>query len=377
MVGLCFAVACGNVDHPPNVGEDPVSTGGTGGQTSGAAGKGSGSAGKPSKIMGYRDGGFINIPSVSDILYDDGRDVLYVSTTEGGLATVNLDSGEIATQPIGDGPLTGLDLSASGVQMAIGENLVDAENKQYWIHILDLSSSTIREVYFPQRFYLQEGSYSVAFANETTVFLTSSYTASGFVPLLELDLTSDTYKDRGDVVARTMVERSRDSSVIAVAQPKDGFGPLSTIDPTTYAITKFRADLMLHDAVLSDDGGLIALPSYGVVRVISGPADGFADKYSIMEDKRQAAAAVFDPQAEHLYVAWSKHAGDDTPAFVASYNAATGEVEKTLQKNIPLAENRTPGSFEPTRMEMSGDGSLMFVTVEKGVNVFPLTADAG
>src|SRR6185503_17004034 len=227
---------------------------------------------------------------------------------------------------------------------------------------------TLRELYFPQRFYLQEGSYSVAFLDDETLLLTSSYTASGFVPLLQVDLVSEAFMTREDVVARTMLERSLDNRVITAAEPKDAFGPFATFDTATQERTAGSAKVMLHDAPINADASLIAFPTEGSVKIVGGAAQGYADVASITESQRVAVAAVFSPTSDSIFGTWSEGQAANTPPFVARYNITTQQSEGMLQKNILLATKRE-GLFEPTRMEITPDGTLLFVTVETGINV--------
>ena len=183
----------GSDGHPPLVNPD-VPAGGSGGTPSGSGGKSNGTAGKKGETVddNLLDGGVIVIPTVNDIYLDEPRGVLYVSTNEGGLATVDLATGTISSKEVGKGPLMGLDLSPSGRYLAIAENSVDQEAKEFWVHILDLEDDSQREVYLPQGFDLREGSHSVAFAGDDTLFVTQSFVAGGYTDFLQVSLLDDT-----------------------------------------------------------------------------------------------------------------------------------------------------------------------------------------
>ena len=86
VLGLLGLLACSGSDgHPAHIDEDMADGGSDAGPgpSGGSSGKG-GSA--PMVSDSLLDGGFIDIPQVNDILYDDARGVLLVTTSEGGLA---------------------------------------------------------------------------------------------------------------------------------------------------------------------------------------------------------------------------------------------------------------------------------------------------
>src|SRR6478735_10443175 len=266
-VVTCGALsACGGSDHPPPIDLNPYMNAAGGAPSDDDGSEPSG--GKPTAGTDLRKGGFLNIPSVSDILYDEQHEVLYVSSTQGGLATVTLEDSKIVTQKIGDGPLTGLDLSPGGSLLLICENSVDVDAKEYWIHIADLERGTLREVYFPQFFGIQEGTNDAAFANDETIFLASSFTASGYVPLLRLNLGDDSFEEVGQVVSDTMFARSLDNSAVALAEPKDGTGPFHVIDTATLNLVEGTVSADLHDVAISADGSIMAFPTTGKVKLL-------------------------------------------------------------------------------------------------------------
>jgi len=364
LAACALLLACSGNDRPPAIDLDPA-------QSSGGApdnGDDGPSGGKMAANPDLRHGGFINLPQVSDILWDDRRSRLYVSTTQGGLATVNLETGKISSQKIGDGPLLGLDLSPTGNLLAICENSVNAEAKQYWIHVADLENNTLREIYFDQFYENQEGTHDAAFANERTLFLASSFTASGYVPLVQVDLDHDTYEELPAVVSDTMFARSRDNSTVAMAEPKDGTGPVHVVDTSTLEVTDGYVQLLLHDVDINRDASKLAFPGPGQVKLRSRDnAGAYTIETTIIQTEREARAVVFSPVSDSIYVTWGPTM-NNTAGLVERYNAETLESEGIVQDRIKLAGARA-GGFVPTRMKISEDGTLLFITVETGINV--------
>lgn len=362
----------GSDGHPPLVG-DPGS-GGTGGTAGGSGGRPTGTAGKKNEPANdsLLDGGFINIPTVNDIYLDEPRGVLYVSTNEGGLATVELSTGKISGQMIGEGPLMGLDLSPSGRYLAICENSVDKLTKQFWVHLVDLEESTQREVYFPQGFDLREGSHSAVFANDDTLFVTQSFTAGGYIDLLQVSLADDTYSTWMSIIDDSMLARSPDNSRLVLVEPNNGVGPVTVIDSVSLHVTEGLAKAMLHDLALNEDGSVVALPTKDAVKFLDLDEAGEASlrEAEVTQTGRLAAAAAFSPVDHSLFVAWAEGA-NKAPATVDHYDLDTLGSLGLVNASVPLAFERV-GDFEPTRMKISSDGTLLFVTVAKGISVYAL-----
>lgn len=371
LAGSILTLGCGEADHPPKIDLDKATTS-VGGAPDDEPDDGSSSSegGKKGTEQDLRKGGFLNLPQVSDILYDDLREVLYVGTTQGGLATVTLSNSKIHTQKIGDGPLLSLDLSPSGNRLSICENTI-TEDMQYFVHVADFASGSIQDFFFGQYYYLQEGTHGAAFADDDNLFLSTSFVASGYVPLYRLNVTNGESVELPAVVSDTMFARSLDNSTLVIAEPKDGTGPIHVVDTTTLEIVDGTVSETLHDVAINTDATILALPATGRLKLRKRDATGAYTIESVIEEAdRDARAAIFSPVSNSIYVTWSKRL-DGMAAFVERYNVDSLESEGTLQTGIKLADSRE-GGFPPTRMKISNDGRLLFVTVATGINVYAI-----
>ena len=363
-------VACAGSDgHPPVAAEDP-SDGGTGGGSTTPVTSSSGKGNTPAST-GLREGGFINIPEVSDIALDELRGVLYVSTTKGGLAIVDLATGKIASEALGEGGLTGMDLSPDGRLLAVGEHSIDPEANEFWVHLLDLEEKTLREIRLPISLgHLIDGSQSVAFADNDSLLASASWAAIGFTPMFRINLADDSAEAFGVSLSDTMFQRSADGSVVYYVQPVHGDGDFGEYDVASRQVTLGAASVALRDVSVNSDGSQIGLPSTGLFTMWGPDGDGFREIGVVGKEGRNAMASVFSPVGNSVYVAWSKQTNTDNAALIERYSAdAALESEGVVSKNVPLATTRESG-YTPARLKISSDGTLLFATVEKGINVY-------
>lgn len=367
-----FLAACAGSDgHPPVVDELPDN--GEGGSDVGPTGPVTGTAGKgnaPANSNLY-EGGFINIPQVSDIALDEPRGVLYVSTTDGGLAIVDLASGKISSQELGEGGLTGMDLSPDGNLLAVGEHSTDADAEEFWVHLVDLQAGTVREIRLPLTHgHLIDGSQSVAFADNESLLVSASWAAYGYTPMFRVNLADDSSVAFGVAWSDAMFQRSADGSVVDYIEPFDLKGPMGRYDVASQLVTLGEAGVALQDLSLNADGSLVGLPTRGQFTMKEPSADGFSAVGTIFKENRDAMASVFSPVQDSVYVAWSKNLSDGKAGLIERYTAdATLEAEGLVSASVPLATKRESG-YAPARMKISSDGTLLFLTVEAGINVY-------
>jgi hypothetical protein len=317
------------------------------------------------------EGGFINIPQVSDIALDEPRGVLYVSTTDGGLAIVDLATSKISSQGLGKGGLTGMDLSPDGKLLAVGEHSTDPDTKEFWVHLVNLEENTIREIRLPiTPMHLVDGSQSVAFADNESLLVSASWLAYGYTPMFRINLADDSWVAFGVAWSDAMFQRSADGSVVDYIEPFDAKGPMGRYDVASQVVTLGEAGVGLHDLSVNADGSLVGLPARGLFTMREPSAEGFAEVGAVFKENRDALASVFSPVRDSVYVAWSKTVTDGKAALIERYVAdATLESEGLVSTTVPLATERESG-YTPARMKISSDGTLLFLTVEKGINVY-------
>ena len=128
-------------------------------------------------------GTLISAPSRVDMVYDSARDLLYI-TDGGSVLRYHLGSNTFMTPFAIGGNLGGIDISPDG------NTLVIADRRRLdpivWVYVINLQTEQIQQVLFPSAFY-EGGTYTVAYANDSTVLVTSTFEGSGWVPLRKLN----------------------------------------------------------------------------------------------------------------------------------------------------------------------------------------------
>jgi hypothetical protein len=125
---------------------------------------------------------------------------------------------------------------------------------------------------------------------------------------------------------------------------------------------------LLHDIAINADASRLAVPVAGKVVIRTKDTDGaYSIETAIEQEGRDARAAVFSPASDSIYVTWGATL-EKSPPFVERYNLESLESEGIVQNGIKLADARL-GGYVPTRMKISNDGTLLFITVETGINV--------
>ncbi|HEX2876616.1 MAG TPA: hypothetical protein VHP33_35440, partial [Polyangiaceae bacterium] len=220
---------------------------------------------------------------------------------------------------------------------------------------------------------LVDGSQSVAFADNESLLVSASWRAYGYNPLFRVNLADDSTVNFAVAWSDAMFQRSGDGSVVDWVEPFDAKGPMGRYDvASSQLLALSEAGMVLHDLSVNADGSLLGLPAPGMF-ALRGPSDDDVGQIgAVFKENRNAMASVFSPVRDSVYVAWSKSSSDGDAGLLERYTAdATLESEGLVSTNVPLATTRESG-YTPARMKISSDGTLLFLTVEKGINVYPV-----
>src|SRR6266446_9469291 len=128
----------------------------------------------------------ISAPNRVDMVYDAGRDILYI-TSGSTVLRYQLASDSFLTPFQLSGSLMGVDLSPDGNTLIVADSSATSSN--VWVHRIDLNTGQTNRVSFPIAFG-ESGTFAVAFGGDGAALVSSRFGGSGWVPLRRYDPVS-------------------------------------------------------------------------------------------------------------------------------------------------------------------------------------------
>lgn len=306
----------------------------------------------------------IMIPAGSrvDMVYDPVRDVVYISNA-GQILRFHMGTETFLTPLQLGGSLKGMDLSDDGNTLAVADG--ERTDIDAWIHLVDLNTEQSRRVSFTRSNTGEGGTYTVAFAGDGSLFITSSYEGSGWVPMRRYDFTTETMTTLASVRQDTMLTASADGNTIAFAESNSSDGPWGTYDIATETLNRRQGytngtSAFNYEIGVNHNGTQFAVPTYSGTYI-------YETTFSQMNTVGQPAGlqpigVAYHPTQDLVYFAWAgttKVRAHDTTSFETM---ATYDVGYTFT---------APGNraFQHGRVKISRDGIYLMVTVGGGVRV--------
>ena len=290
-----------------------------------------------------------------DMVYDAGRDILYI-TSGSTVLRYQLASDSFLTPFQLSGSLMGIDLSPDGNTLIVADSTATSN---VWVHVIDLTSGQSRQAFFPAAFY-ESGTFAVAFGGDGAALISSRFAGSGWVPLRRYDPVSGlTTTIAGSVRQDSMVSSSGDGSTIVIAENNISSGPFSRYDVALRAITKSGGTGWFnYECAASRDASLFAFPTYGSTFIYDG---NFNRVTNIgVYAGAQPIGAAFHPSADAVFFPFAG------TTYVRAYNTTTWEMlaQFDFQNSFTSPGNH---AFGNGRIRISPDGQIIFVTVSGGV----------
>jgi hypothetical protein len=312
-------------------------------------------------------GTFISAPDRVDMVYDDQRKILYI-TSLGSVLRYSLDTDTFLSPFNPGGDLAGIDISPDGKMLAVADRTRSATD--VWIHLIDLETDDVTQVLFP-RADGEGGTFAVAFGSDGNLLITSIFEGSGLVPLRKYDPQTDESTKLADIEMMSMVASIGDWSAIALAEANNPEGPFG----------RYRVGGQLLRRTGSDGtrrfnyeiGANRDASQYAVVTVdTSYITDANLVKQNNIGElpSSRPIGVVYHPAEDIVYFSW---AGTTEVRAISTNNFSVLAVHN-FQNNFGAPSS----AFQEGRLKISGDGSILFATVAGGVryvrNYSPLTA---
>jgi hypothetical protein len=307
-----------------------------------------------------------------DMVYDERYGVVYI-THGSDLLRYEVASGTFLPPVTLGGSLNGIDLSPDGKTLAVADMVTsDSQVSIYLVSIPDLyglAYNAVRKVSTPLAFY-EGGAWSVAYAADGSVRMTSQFLGSGWVPLRRLDPATGTWSTLASVRQNTMLSASGDAQTIAFAESNISDGRWGMLDIPTGAIVRrewYENGTSWFNFEIATDamGAQFAIPTYGGTMI-------YDDLYRKVQTLGvyagpQPIGVAYHPVQRIAYFPWAQTRevrAIDMGSFrqIAAYDF---EHDFVHTGNWAFGQGRT---------RISRDGSLLMVTVSGGVRILRLYA---
>ncbi|HEX7314832.1 MAG TPA: Ig-like domain-containing protein [Pyrinomonadaceae bacterium] len=320
-------------------------------------------------------GTFISAPSRVDMVYDSGRDTLYI-TSGANVLRYHLGTNSFQSPFNLGGSLAGLDLSPDGNTLVVADRTRTTTNT--WVHVVNLTTGASSKALFPRSFQ-EGGTYTVAYGADNRVLVTSTIEGSGWGPLRRLDPATGAWIDLksyfpgfpSEVRQNTMLAASGDRSVVGYAEADSSAGPLGRYRVSDSNIIQrtgydYGTSWFNYEIGVNKNGTQYAVPTYGGTFIYNANVLKTSTVLGTYAGA-QPIGVVYHPVEDLVYFPWTttkqvRAFDTNTFAQVAAY-----DFEDTFQGNGNWA-------FQQGRMKMSRDGSLLFGTVTGGVRFVRLYA---
>jgi hypothetical protein len=310
----------------------------------------------------------IPVQAHRDLVYDASRGMLYITTSDGLVERYNVATQTLLAPWHVGASLYGADITPDGAFLYTTEGVRGAT--QGMIHKVNLNDGTVTNLTYNLAFY-EGGTWAITIANNGLALFDSNFEGSGWVPLRQIDLSTDAIKVRtdapgsgggGQVRQDTHIRRGADRSLLYLMESNISSGPIFDYDAASDSFPNHVNTQQFLDQSLGSvnrDGSLIAMDVGTNVWVL--------DRYLhlLVTLPSLGSGLVFDPTRDILYAATTTQIlAIDTNTWMPLYGFNIGQ---TVPAGTPF------GSGE---MTMSDDGSLLFFSTPTGVRVYGIPGNA-
>ncbi len=314
-------------------------------------------------------GTFISAPDRVDMVYDDHRKILYI-TSEGSVLRYSIETDSFLSSFTPGGDLAGIDLSPDGNTLAVADRT--RTDTEVWIHLIDLETDIITQAVFT-RAAGEGGTFAVAYGSDGNLLITSIFEGSGTVPLRKYNPQTTESSELAIIEMNSMLASSGDWNFTALAEannPDGPFGRYSVADGDLLRKTGTDGTRRFNYEI----GANRDATQYAIITV---DTSYIVDANLVKQTNIGQAPAsrpigvVYHPAENLVYFAW---AGTNDVRVLDTNTFAVLAVH-----NFQHLFGAPNSAFQEGRLKLSGDGSILFATVADGIryvrNYNPLKAD--
>jgi len=301
----------------------------------------------------------LDVNQPRDIVFDDLRNLLYVSTEAGKIERYDLSTNQFLSPVTVGGSPHGMDITAdysslyvADTQLSSGDGVVHKVNLDT-LSVTNLTYTVVGN---------EEGSYDIAIGSEGIALFTGSYGGSILIPLYVLDTSTDIITTHPDIMGATTIRnnlrlvRSYDRSKMwLVNNSSNGWiGVYDAASNTFTAEKNFNNYLNESPVALSRDGSLGAVQLDDHCRIVD------SDFNMVMGLDNSRMGAEFGASRNMFYQfhrEWNTLLAIDTIVWELLDNVSTGLTAETYQKftrgeTAITADDRVLGITDPDHVAL-------------------------
>lgn len=309
-----------------------------------------------------------------DMVFDHSGRYLYITTSDGWVRPYNLLTRQLEPGHNLGGWLNGADISPDDSFLLVAQKNVAAQGT---IHKLNLLTGAITNINYS--LYDADGAWDIAIGSHGRALFTTNYPGTGWTPLREIDLATNTVIRRTDaptsgfsgVSNRTQIHRSVDANRFYIAE---GNSPGNFIyDAVTNAFGPVAYPRTFHipaSIAINRNGSLLVTRRDTYATLDQSSDLSFQHSFSGLD-----SGVAFDAVSDLLYVVnttTDQIIAYDTNTYVERLRFPIGE---NISPNDPY--NFTSGQFDTGMLVASQDGRYLALGTPSGFRVISVPAETG
>ena len=317
-------------------------------------------------------GGNLLVPSVirRDLVFDSTSQNLYISNSTGTVRAFSLSSFSFGTTYELGGTLNGLDISGDNTSLLVAQ--AATSGPQGTFHKIDLTTGMVTDIHYTLA-PGEIGAWDVAIGSNDLALATTRFSGSGWVPLHQIDLTTNAISARSDVPGSgpggevdqdTEIHRSVDRSRLFFMEASISSGPIFTYSANSNTFgpsVKTGAFLSAATGAVNRNGSLTGLRTYQHPAILrTAPDLNFVHNFNAIN-----GGVTFDASSDLFYGV------NTTSNQIIAYSTDTFAERFRLNIGETMPSDTTP--FGTGVLVASADGAWLALETPAGIRLFPVS----
>ncbi|MEY2489029.1 MAG: hypothetical protein QOC70_971, partial [Verrucomicrobiota bacterium] len=309
------------------------------------------------------------IPSTTrrDLVFDFSGQKLYISNSTGIVQTFNLSTLTFGTSYDLGGSLNGLDIARDNSFLLVAQNATSGSQGTF--HKVDLATGSVTNINYTLAFS-ETGAWDVAIGSNGLALVTTRFGGSGWVPLRQINLTTNVISIRpdvpgsgggGEVRQDTQIHRGADGTRLFFMEANTSEGPIFTYSATSNAFgSGINTNAFMDSAsgAVNRNGGLMALRTFSSATL-------YATDFNFVHSFIGIDGGVaFDASVDILYGV------NSTTDEIIAYNTQT--FAELFRLNIGEDMSAASTQFGTGVLVASADGHWLALETPSGIRVFSI-----